>query len=358
MTITIKNIAQELGISISTVSKALNNYSDVSAETRRRVEVAAREMGYHPSAAAQNLRKQRTHKIGLVVNYPIGFIGEFLSRLMVGAALGAAQQGYHVILYSPVDNQLEQLTRVCRAREVDGILLLWGTLTQENTTLLNQANMPYVVVNRREAEYNAPFVVGDNFQGALELTRHFISQGHQRIGYTSWDEEWTTNQDRLAGYRQALEESGIPFDPALIVPITRETENRYAAVNQLLDLPDPPTAVFAFHDYVAIQAIRAATDRGLRIPEDIAIAGFDNMYSSLISTPPITTVSQPVQEIGRTAVEMVMEQINNPDQAPSQVILPVELVTRQSTNGHLDHHHQERHQFGTKNNSITSCTDV
>jgi DNA-binding LacI/PurR family transcriptional regulator len=266
-----------------------------------------------------------------VVNYPIGFIGEFLSRLMVGAALSAEQQGYHVILYSPVDDQFDQLTRICRAREVDGILLLWGTLTPENTALLNEAKMPYVVVVRREAEYNAPYVVGDNFTGALELTRHLISQGHQRIGYTSWDEEWTTNQDRKAGYRQALEEAGIPFDPDLVVPITREAENRYAAVNQLLDLPNPPTAVFAFHDYVAIQALRAATDRGLRIPEDVAIAGFDNMYSSLITTPPLTTVSQPVQEIGQTAVRILLDQFNNPNQTPSQEMLPVELVIRQST---------------------------
>lgn len=333
MPVSIQDIAKRLGISVSTVSKALNNYSDVSAATRERVQQAAREIGYHPSAAAQSLRKRRTNKVGLVVNYPIGFIGEYLSRLVVGAALAAENKGFHVILYSPVDDQFDQLIRICRAREVDGILLLWGTLTPENIALMNEEKMPFVIVARREAEYNAPYVVGDNFGGALELTRHLISQGHQRIGYTSWDEEWTTNQDRIAGYRQALEEAGIPFNPDLIVPITREVDNRYAAVNRLLDLPNPPTAVFAFHDYVAIQALRAATDRGLRIPEDVAIAGFDNMYSSLITTPPLTTVNQPVQEIGQAAVENLLEQINNPNQAPSQTILPVDLVTRQSTIG-------------------------
>jgi DNA-binding LacI/PurR family transcriptional regulator len=331
MPTTINTIARELGISISTVSKALNNYSDVSEATRQRVKNAAREMGYHPSSIAQNFRKQRTNKIGLVVNYPIGFIGEFLSRLMVGAALGAEQQGYHVILYSPVDDQLDQLTRICRAREVDGVLLLWGTLTPENTTLLNESNMPYVVVNRREAKYNAPYVVGDNFNGALELTRHLISQGHQRIGYTSWDEEWTTNQDRKAGYCQALKEAELSYDPDLIVPITREPENRYAATNQLLNLPNPPTAIFAFHDYVAIQVLRAATDRGLRIPQDLAIAGFDNMYSSLITTPPLTTVNQPVQEIGQTAVEILLKLLNGTSLSQTQALLPVDLVPRQST---------------------------
>lgn len=331
MPVSIKDIAKRLGISVSTVSKALNNYTDVAQATRERVQQVAIEMGYHPSATAQNLRKRRTSKIGIVVNYPIGFVGEYLSRLMIGAALAAENYGYHVILYSPVDNPYDQLIRICRAREVDGVLLLWGTLTPENTSLMNEENMPFVVVARRESEYDAPFAVGDNFQGALELTRHLISQGHQRIGYTSWDEEWTTNQDRMAGYRQALEEAGLQIDPDLITPITREPENRYEAVNKLLDLPQPPTAIFAFHDFVAIQALRAATDRGLRVPEDLAIAGFDNMYASLITNPPLTTVSQPVQEIGQTAVDILLDQITKPNQTPKQAILPVELLTRQST---------------------------
>jgi len=331
MPVSIQDIAKRLGISVSTVSKALNNYTDVAQATRERVQQVAIEMGYHPSATAQNLRKRRTSKIGIVVNYPIGFVGEYLSRLMIGAALAAENYGYHVILYSPVDNPYDQLIRICRAREVDGVLLLWGTLTPKNTTLMNEENMPFVVVARREPEYDAPYVVGDNFQGALELTRHLISQGHQRIGYTSWDEEWTTNQDRMAGYRQALEEAGLQIDPDLITPITREPENRYEAVNKLLDLPQPPTAIFAFHDFVAIQALRAATDRGLRVPEDLAIAGFDNMYASLITNPPLTTVSQPVQEIGQTAVDILLDQITKSNQTPKQAILPVELLTRQST---------------------------
>lgn len=331
MPIRIQDISKRLGISVSTVSKALNNYEDVSQETRERVKQAADEMGYYPSATAKSLRNRRTSKIGMVVNYPIGFVGEYLSRLMVGAALAAENHGYHVILYSPVDDPFDQLTRICRAREVDGVLLLWGTLTPENTTLMNEENMPFVVVARRESEYDAPYAVGDNFQGALELTRYLIAQGHRRIGYTSWEEEWTTNQDRMAGYRQALAEEGLGFDPDLIVPITRDPENRYAAANQLFDLPHPPSAIFAFHDFVAIEVLRAASDRGLRVPEDIAIAGFDNMYASLITIPPLTTVSQPVQEIGQAAVEILLDRINETNHTPGQAVLPVELVTRQST---------------------------
>jgi len=333
MPVTIQDIAQQLGIAVSTVSKALNNYSDVSEATRKRVQIAARELGYHPSAAAQSLRRRTTRKIGLVVNYPIGFIGEYLSRLMIGVALAAEGEGYNIVLYTPIADTLEQLTRICRAREVDGLLLLWGDLTPENLAIMKTENIPFVVVARRVDEYDVPFAVGDNKGGALELTRHLLSLGHRRIGFTSWETEHTTNQDRLAGYQQALAEANIPFDDELIVTITREPENRYAAMNKLLDLPEPPTAVFAFHDYVAIQALRAAIDRGLRVPEDVAIAGFDGMYSSLITTPPLTTVKHPVREIGQQAVEILLKHISDPSLSPQKAILPTELEPRKSTIG-------------------------
>jgi len=333
MPVTIHDIAQHLGIAVSTVSKALNDYSDVSEATRKRVQTAAREMGYHPSAAAQSLRRRKTKKIGLVLNSPIGFIGEYLSRVMIGVALAAEEEGYHVVLYTPIADPLDQLTRICRAREVDGLLLLWGDLTAENLTLMQTENIPFVVVARRVDEYEVPFVVGDNKGGALELTRHLLSLGHRRIGFTSWATERTTNLDRLAGYKQALAEAEIPYDDDLVVPITREPENRYAAMNKLLDLANPPTAVFAFHDYVAIQALQAATDRGLQVPEDVAIAGFDGMYSSLITSPPLTTVKHPVREIGQQAVEILLKHISDPNLPPQKAILPTELVPRKSTIG-------------------------
>jgi len=211
--------------------------------------------------------------------------------------------------------------------------LLWGDLTAENLTLMQTENIPFVVVARRVDEYEVPFVVGDNKGGALELTRHLLSLGHRRIGFTSWATERTTNLDRLAGYKQALAEAEIPYDNDLVVPITRDPENRYAAMNKLLDLANPPTAVFAFHDFVAIQALQAATDRGLQVPEDVAIAGFDGMYSSLITSPPLTTVKHPVREIGQQAVEILLKHISDPNLPPQQAILPTELVPRKSTLG-------------------------
>lgn len=333
MPVSIKDIAQKLGISVSTVSKALNDYADVSEATRQRVQKAARELGYHPSAAAQSLRSHRTRKIGLVVNYPIALVGDFISQVIIGAAKAAEAENFHVFIYPSAGQPLEQITRIWRSREVDGLLLLWGTLRPEIITLMNREGIPFVLVARRSEQPNVSSVVSDNRGGALDLTRHLISCGHSRIAFTPLPELRTISEDRLVGYTQALQEAGIAIDSDLIEPVTMDAQNRYEAINRLLDLPDPPTAIFAFHDYVAIQALRAAADRGLRVPKDVAIAGFDGMHTSLFTSPPLTTVQQDVEALGRKSVEVLFTRIIDNTQPAQQVILPTQLVLRQSTDG-------------------------
>ncbi|MDX1417544.1 MAG: LacI family DNA-binding transcriptional regulator [Candidatus Promineifilaceae bacterium] len=333
MSVTIKDISKRLGISVSTVSKALNDYPDVSEDTRKRILDMARELDYHPNLSAQNLRRRRTSKIGLLITYPVSFIGEYLSQIVNGAAQVAEIEGYNIVLYTTIANQLDQITRICRSREVDGLLVLWARQLEDTLTLIEREAMPFVAVARRVADHRISYVVCDNQQGALQLTRHLIEQGHQRIGFMPYPELRETNLDRMAGYRLALEEAGIPYDETLLLPVTPEAESRRKALHTLMDLPDPPTAIFAFHDYIAIEAMQAALDRGLRVPQDVAIAGFDGMHSTMITTPPLTTVKQPTQEIGRRAVEVLLNQISDIDQPPEQITLPVELITRQSTIG-------------------------
>jgi DNA-binding LacI/PurR family transcriptional regulator len=335
MPVTIQDIAKKLGISVSTVSKALNNYSDVSEATRYRVQKIAHDLGYYPSATAQSLRRRQTNRIGLVVNYPIAAIGEYLSQLIIGAALAAEHEGYHITLYPTAGNQNEKINRIAKAREADGLLMLWATGLPEVVQMMKSEKTPFVVVSRRVEDLDVPYVVADNKTGAFELTKHLISLGHKRIGYTPLPILRMINKDRMAGYRQALEEAGIPFDEELLVPVNDNPKNRYQAMNKLLDLQKPPSAVFAFHDYVAIQALRAATDRGLRVPEDVAIAGFDGMHSTLFTSPPLTTVSQPIQAIGQRAVEILIQQISGTNSGSQQIILPTQLIERQSTLGKI-----------------------
>ncbi len=334
MPVTIEDIAKQLNLSVSTVSKSLNGYTDVSQKTKERVLETARRLDYHPSATARNLRRQRTEKIGFSFSFPVSLMSDYVSRLITGAVTAAEQKGYNLILYPLLDDQVKQLTQICRAREVDGLLLL-GRAQMEQTTiaLLEEEAIPFVVVGRRVENPNVSFVTPDHSGGALAVTRHLIELGHRRIAFTTREVLGLTSRDRLLSYKQALSEAGIPFDADLVVATTPEPGRDYQAMITLLDLPNPPTAVFAIHDTVAMECLRAATDCGLRIPEDIAIAGFDDWRTSLTTKPPLTTVHPPLPEAGLRATEILLARVADRSLPPERLVLPVELVARQSTVG-------------------------
>jgi len=334
MSVTIEDIARHLGIAVSTVSKALNDYSDVSQETKERVLAAARELNYHPSAAARNLRRRRTDKIGFSFSFPVSLMSDYISRLITGVVAAAEQQGFNVILYPLMEDQVTQLTQICRAREVDGLLLL-GRAQMEQTTiaLLKQERIPFVVAGRRVENPEVSFVTPDHSAGALAVTRHLIELGHRRIAFTPRPELGATSRDRLASYKQALAEAEIPFEEDLLAFTSTVPGHDYQAMDKLLDLPNPPTAVFAIHDTVAMECLRAATDRGLRVPEDLAIAGFDDWRASLTTQPPLTTVHPPLSDVGFQATKILLARVADRSLPPERVTLPVELIVRQSTAG-------------------------
>ena len=334
MAVTIQDIANQLNLAPSTVSKALNDYPHIAPTTRDRVLQAARELNYVPSAAARNLRRRRTEKIGFSFSYPFSVMSDYVSGLIAGAVTAAEKQGYNLTIYPLQNDQLKQLTQICRAREVDGLLLLGRPQMAETTIpLLKQEGIPFVVVGRWPQDEEVSFVKPDDHSGAQAVTRHLIELGHRRIGFTTRPSMGVTSRDRFAGYQQALSEAGIPLDESLIVETSFEPESNYQAMNQLLDLADPPTAVFAIHDLVAVDCLQAATDRDLRVPEDIAIAGFDDWRVSLTTRPPLTTVHVPLENMGMNAMDILLKQISNPTRPPERLVLPIELIIRQSTAG-------------------------
>ncbi len=337
MAVTIQDIAKYLDIAPSTVSKALNNYPHISLETKTRVLDASHELGYVPSAAARNLRRKRTEKIGFSFSFPFQWISDYVSGLIAGAVMAAEKQGYNLTIYPSNEDQIDQLRKICRAGEVDGILLL-GRQQMANTTipLLKEEGIPFVVVGRWVEDETLSFVKPDDPNGAFVITNHLIEMGHRRIGFTIRPSMGVTSRDRFSGYQKALENAGILLDEDLIVTTMMEEGSGYKAMNTLLDLPDPPTAVFAIHDMVAIECLQAAKDRGLRVPDDIAIAGFDNWRVSLTSKPPLTTINPPLEEMGFQAMSILLNKIQNPEQNAIRKILPVEIVTRQSTKKRLE----------------------
>lgn len=330
MSVTIEDISRQLGISVSTVSKALNDYPDVAPETRERVREAALALDYHPSAAARNLRRGRNDKIGLLINNPISFISEYISEIMSGTALIAEESNHNLILYTRAVDHPDRLKRICRAREVDGMMLIFEP-SPEAVDVLESEGMPFIVFGRRIEDPRVSFVAPDNVEGAYRLTQHLIGLGHRRIAFTTRPQLGTVSEDRFRGYRQAMEEAGMTIDPELIVETMIEPESGRRAVNALLGLAQPPTALFAFYDLMAVDAVQAAQERGLQVPGDIAIAGFDGLRSSLITTPAITTVQQPLQEMGRKAMRVLLGLVQDSDRPPERRVVPVELIIREST---------------------------
>ena len=333
MAVTIKDIAKHLNIAPSTVSKALNNYPHVSAEMRLKVKAAAEMLNYVPSITARNLRRQRTNKIGFSFSLRTPEMSDDVAAVVNGAVIAAVQKEYNLTLYPSLEESLFQLTQLCRAREVDG-MLLFGQPEVDPVILrlLTIEKMPFVVIGQRVDDADVSFVKADDKLSAYAMTNHLLDLGHKRIGFTTRPKNDAESRDRLMGYKSALDNMGIPFDPALIVPTTLDKDSGYLAMHALLDLENRPTAVIAIHDLVAADCLRAAVERGLNVPEDVAIAGFNDLRDSLTTQPPLTTIRTPWAKMGARAMQLLLAKIGNTDLPAQQISLATELVVRGSTN--------------------------
>lgn len=335
MPVTIKDLSKTLGVSRSTISKALNDRPDVSPDTKARILRAVHDLGYQPSAAARNLRRQRTNKIGLVVTYPVHRVADFLAELIPGMATVAEDAEYNLILYTSMVGSGERIKNLCRSREVDGIVIAWPPRLSETVALsqlLADEDMPHIFLPRRVPHDDISYVAADHVQGARLLTQGLIALGHRRIGFERLPEVYETDHDRHAGYAQALQEAEIPYDPQLVISADASDEDYgERSFNAFTALPEPPTAILFFTDPVAIKVLSLAKARGIRIPQDLSIAGYDGILSSGVTEPALTTVRQSTAEMGVLAVESLLKLITDGGAESQQHILPVELIVRQST---------------------------
>lgn len=331
MSKTIHDIAQKLNLSTSTVSKALNGYSDVALATRERVSQAAREIGYQPSAAARNLRRGRTDKIGLFLNTSIEYIVDYLSGIIPGAVLTSQEVSKNLLIYTITDNNPTQLLNVCRAGEIDGVILFSTHYDEGTIETLLEDNFPFVVMGREILDERVSYIVPDYYDGSYKATQYLIELGHRRIAFTTRPELTTANQARLNGYLAALSDAGIAADDALIVETRIESNSGVKPTEELLSLSNPPTAICAFHDLVAVDVIKVLQSRGIHVPEDVSVMGFDGLRAGFMTMPHISTVTQPLELIGQRVIEVINQKITNPEAQPVQEIVPVELVIRAST---------------------------
>jgi LacI family transcriptional regulator len=340
-TSTIREVAELSGVSVSTVSRVFNGYGDVSSATRERVRAAARSLDYAPSAAARTLVRRRSQLIGVVLftgrEHPdIGH--PFFQDVLVGLKHGIGSRGYDVLLFateqpdSSRDGAHSYLRRA-RHHHVDGIVLMGVDRGDPEVARLLEADIPLIGVDLDVAGARATHVASDNVGGARLAVRHLRGLGHRRIATIAGPQDSKPGADRLVGFRAELQELGLQSRPDYERIGDFYTESGERAMQELLALPEPPTAVFAAADLMAVGAMKAAREAGLRIPDDLAVVGFDDIQLASLLDPSLTTIRQDKVGVGRAAARALVEQIENPDTIPAALTLPVELVVRMSSGG-------------------------
>ncbi|MFN2161760.1 MAG: LacI family DNA-binding transcriptional regulator, partial [Candidatus Promineifilaceae bacterium] len=327
---TIKDVANRAGVSISTVSHVINNSRAVSEESRQRVEEAMAELDYQPNTLARSLRRQQTQSIGMIVP---DIANPFFAEIARGIEDSSFQQNYSIILCNSEGDLEKQVayTNLLIQNQVAGIVFVAAGVSTELVEDLQHREVPLVVVDRAVPRVEVNSVMTNHNQGGRLATQHLIDLGHRRIACISAGSGLSPSADRVTGYMETLWENNMPVNKKLIMHGDFQYESGYKAVHTLLDLPEPPTAVFACNDLMAVGCISAAAERGLRVPQDLSVVGFDNVRLASFTNPPLTTVSQPMRQIGTLALELLMERINDIDSPVRIEQLDTELVVRRTT---------------------------
>lgn len=326
---TIIDVARESGVSYSTVSRALNGYEFVKPATRDKVLRAAQKLGYVPNQQARSLAGGRSGLIGVLVP---GLDNGYITEIIRGVDEELAKSDYNLILYTTHRHRTRESSYVSTIMNggADGLLLVVPFISNTYLDTLHQQNFPFVVIDQFDKTGKSSVVNGTNWQGAYDATQYLIGLGHQRIGFITGLIELHSAMDRLSGYQSALNDANLPVQEEWIVKGDFGEQGGYLATQDLLDLPNPPTAIFASNDLLAFGTMEAIRQRGLSIPEDISVIGFDDIPQASWVYPALTTVHQPLDKMGRLAVKMLLEHIDSPEYLPYVATLATELIVRDS----------------------------
>lgn len=330
MSVTIRDVARAADVSVATVSRVFNGKGQVRDSTREHVRRVASQLGYLPNEIARSLSNGRTSTLGVILPVPHG---EFFSEIIRGLDEAAQRSEYHLLISSSHHRleDTEAALRVLRGR-VDGLVIMSPHI--EAGLLMERIRAPYPVVfisSEVQAAVCDAFVV-QNYEGGRAVTRHLVEEGHRRIAVIKGPDNNLEVRERLRGYHDALAEAGLEPDAALEFEAAFTQESGYVAARQIIQLDERPTAVFAFNDYMAIGALRAFHEEGLAVPQDVALAGFDGIPSSLFTCPPLTTVNVPAYDLGRRVMQRLIAQVDADEPAPAEAIsLPTALEVRAST---------------------------
>jgi LacI family transcriptional regulator len=328
--VTIKQVAAAAGVSIATVSRVVNGHSDVSPETRTAVERVLREQGY-PAASRRSPAARATGLVG--VTMPMVHPGYF-AEILSGAAEALYENGLRAVVCPTRHSHEREASLIERLAggDADGAILVLPEESPAELRALAEHGFPFVVVDPLATVPDGiPVVCAAHSSGATQATQHLLGLGHRRIGVIGGPKGWVATRERLRGYHAALAGAGVLPDESLVRYANFRADGGREQAAALLDRPDRPTAVFAFNDSMAVGLMREAAARGLRVPDDLAVVGFDDTVEASVVVPALTTVRQPLAELGRTAVSVLMRQLGDRHFEPLRIELETRLVPRDST---------------------------
>lgn len=332
--VTIKDLARILGISPSTVSRALNDHPDISPETKKEVNDLAKQMNYEPNVIAQHLRSQKTNTIGVIIPEIVHF---FFSTVISGIEEVAYKAGYTVMFCQTSESYEREVvdTKALLNQRIDGLIVSFSKETQDFSHLEEVAQkIPMVLFDRETDELDVSKVVVDDYEGAAMATQHLINQKCLRIAHLAGPDNLTIGAERRRGYEESLKKNNMEVNPDYILPCFRgNLDEGFHAMQRLLDLPNPPDGVFCTNDTAAMGAMKAIKEAGLEIPKDVAVVGFSNWQFSSLIEPQLTTVAQPGVDMGRVAAKRLIAELQDKElrKQPIRQVLKTDLIIRKSS---------------------------
>lgn len=325
---TIHDVAQDAGVSPTTVSRYLNNRIELPPTTAARIDAAISKLDYRPNLLAKRLSTGKTEAVGLVapeIREP------FFAELASAFEDEADRHGYTVFMSSTRSDRKREIASLERLadRHVDGLLMMTNTPDDGTLAAMIGKRRNVVIIDEDIPGITVPRIFVDNTEGAYQATRHLIEAGHRRIAYLGGPIGLLTVTERREGFMMAMNEAGVPVRPEYVAMGSFAPELARAATQKFLDLPLPPTAIFASSDYLAIGALMGLRDRNVSVPDEVSLIGFDDVAFGALLTPPLTAIRQPVEQLGRLGFQTLLALLNG-ETPPLLTRLPIELIRRQS----------------------------
>lgn len=330
MSVSIKDVAKEAGVSIATVSRVLNDIDVVNEETKKKVLDAIKKLGYRPNIVARSLKTQRTKTIGILIP---DISSQFYPEVVRGAEDVSNIYDYNVILCnSDVDVEKEkEYLKVLKEKMVDGVLYMSSSLDDEILDLINELDLRTVLVETKDREGSLPSVTIDNVQAISDATNYVLDKGAKKVAYIGKKRDVNTAWSaRYLGYEKALNERGLEVNENYVFCDTLRVKTGYEGVTSILEKGGKPDAIVCASDEIAMGAINALRESGIRVPEDVSVIGFSNIYAASIFYPKLTTIAQPMYDMGSIAMRMLIKLINQKTLDEGHVVLQHKLIERES----------------------------